>query len=74
MSTVLETLYNVQCYFIYFPVCKLPPDSGVGRFNATFFFYNSATGSCEEFSYKGALGNDNRFYDKDECESECKLH
>lgn len=35
------------------------------------YFYNSYSKTCEQFSYGGCYGNDNRFLSKDECESTC---
>lgn len=55
----------------FFSVCKQPKDNGVGPYNAMFYYYNQETGACEEFLYKGTLGNDNKFHDKEECEMTC---
>ncbi len=35
------------------------------------FFYNAATGKCEEFIYGGCKGNQNNFMNELECEARC---
>ena len=51
--------------------CFLP--KAVGRCRAAHkrFFYNSNDEKCEEFTYGGCGGNDNRFNSFEQCELEC---
>ncbi|XP_042318261.1 actinia tenebrosa protease inhibitors-like [Sceloporus undulatus] len=52
--------------------CQLPSDSG--SCNATSvlrFFYNSQSGRCEKFPYKGCGGNKNNFATHIECLQAC---
>uniref|UniRef100_A0A914Y8A7 BPTI/Kunitz inhibitor domain-containing protein n=1 Tax=Panagrolaimus superbus TaxID=310955 RepID=A0A914Y8A7_9BILA len=45
----------------------------VGRCSGHFqaFYYEVATGSCQQFEYSGCGGNANRFHSKDQCENLC---
>ncbi|XP_067129548.1 papilin-like isoform X2 [Centruroides vittatus] len=51
--------------------CFLPKVDGScdGKFPS--WYYNSQTKQCEEFIYKGCLGNNNRFISKEICEQTC---
>ncbi|XP_071139165.1 uncharacterized protein [Mytilus edulis] len=51
--------------------CNLPPDSGQCSSWLRRFYYNTATGRCEEFHYKGCKGNANRFKTFRECSDIC---
>lgn len=52
-------------------VCAMPSETGPCRAMMTKYFYNSATGNCEEFVYGGCDGNENNFDTKEICESRC---
>ncbi|OPL33402.1 protease bitisilin-3-like inhibitor, partial [Mytilus galloprovincialis] len=52
--------------------CNLPPDSGQCSSWLRRFYYNTATGRCEEFHYKGCKGNANRFKTFRECSDICE--
>ena len=45
----------------------------VGRCSGHFqaFYYEVATGSCQQFEYSGCGGNGNRFHTKEQCENLC---
>ncbi|XP_042318306.1 papilin-like [Sceloporus undulatus] len=53
-------------------ICKLPPETGPCAAAMLRYYYNSATKTCETFSYGGCEGNDNRFNTQKECEHACK--
>jgi len=36
------------------------------------FYYDRKSDKCEIFRYGGCLGNENRFYDYEPCEAECR--
>ena len=64
--------YHIKCtYNFVFAVCDLPSDSGPCYSQYKMYFYNSYSKKCEQFSYGGCYGNDNRFLSKAECESTC---
>ena len=64
--------YHIKCtYNFVFVVCDLPSDSGPCYSQYKMYFYNSYSKKCEQFSYGGCYGNDNRFLSKAECESTC---
>ncbi|XP_028399649.1 neurogenic locus notch homolog protein 2-like isoform X2 [Dendronephthya gigantea] len=52
-------------------ICSLPKAPGpcLGYFPS--WFYNTETGRCEEFTYGGCVGNMNRFYNEERCETVC---
>lgn len=51
--------------------CELDADAGPCQDFADKWFYNVQSRSCEEFSYGGCEGNDNRFSSRVECERTC---
>ncbi|XP_026579467.1 kunitz/BPTI-like toxin [Pseudonaja textilis] len=51
--------------------CYLPADPRTCKINASAFYYNSASNSCQEFLYGGCKGNSNRFETKSECHHTC---
>ena len=51
--------------------CILQPDTGPCRARIPSYFYNTASGSCEQFIYGGCGGNDNRFTTAAECAQHC---
>ncbi|KAK3096134.1 hypothetical protein FSP39_023576, partial [Pinctada imbricata] len=53
------------------PVCDQPRDTGTCAAHRVKYFYNKATKSCEEFTYTGCEGNDNRFDSMEQCEATC---
>ena len=46
-------------------------DSGPCEADMTKYYYNTATGRCEAFSYGGCQGNENNFESLEECNSHC---
>lgn len=54
------------------PVCKKPKAEGACDGEHPRWFYNSLLGDCEEFSYSGCMGNNNRFMNQEECKNTCK--
>jgi hypothetical protein len=53
-------------------ICDLAPVQGPCRGNLKRFFFNSASGTCEEFTYGGCHGNPNNFHTIEECQLLCK--
>uniref|UniRef100_A0A8D0BWN7 Tissue factor pathway inhibitor n=1 Tax=Salvator merianae TaxID=96440 RepID=A0A8D0BWN7_SALMN len=52
-------------------ICLQPPEEGPCRALLGRWFYNITSQTCEEFSYGGCLGNENRFLSLEECSSFC---
>ena len=52
-------------------ICTLPPDMGHCTQTFPSYFFNLATNQCEEFTYRGCGGNDNRFSTMQECKQAC---
>ena len=46
-------------------------DVGDGDGDFKLWYYNNAGRECEEFSYTGKGGNENRFKNKHSCEQTC---
>lgn len=53
-------------------ICMLKKIRGPCSGNFIQWYYNSTTGTCDEFSFSGCSGNANRFSQKESCESHCK--
>ena len=53
--------------------CLLEKDEGTGFRKTGQYFFNTKTGKCKFFKYKGSGGNANRFPSKKACEEKCKL-
>ncbi|GLH08258.1 Chymotrypsin inhibitor SCI-II [Gryllus bimaculatus] len=51
--------------------CRLPSESGRCFAYIPSYYFNSATGSCEQFIYGGCGGNANRFSTVSDCEKRC---
>ncbi|XP_029010370.1 BPTI/Kunitz domain-containing protein [Betta splendens] len=51
--------------------CNLKYDEGSGTKFLAFLFYNSTTGQCNPFIYKGEGGNANRFRSDKDCIKNC---
>lgn len=52
-------------------VCLLPKEVGPCKAALARFFFNSQSGSCEEFNYGGCDGNENNFKTLEECQAAC---
>ncbi|XP_046445127.1 papilin-like isoform X2 [Daphnia pulex] len=51
--------------------CFLPKQEGSCDESVLQWFYDRPEGVCKQFIYKGCDGNQNRFADRQECESRC---
>ena len=51
--------------------CILQPDTGLCRARIPSYFYNTTSGSCEQFIYGGCGGNNNKFKTAAECARHC---
>ncbi|XP_076822805.1 PI-actitoxin-Axm2b-like [Clavelina lepadiformis] len=51
--------------------CSLPAIRGLCFAWFQRWHYNSATGQCEIFIYGGCQGNENRFFNRKDCEKKC---
>nr|ACO12558.1 Tissue factor pathway inhibitor precursor [Lepeophtheirus salmonis] len=52
--------------------CQLPKDVGDCDKNVTKYYFNSESEECEEFTFGGCNGNDNKFDSMEECSEACK--
>lgn len=52
-------------------LCTLPASPGGGNEALPRYFFNSTSGRCEEFTYRGCGGNWNHFMTSDECNQHC---
>ncbi|KAJ8036118.1 Papilin [Holothuria leucospilota] len=55
------------------PLCSLAPEQGPCTGSDLFFGYNPASGSCEQFTYGGCVGNPNRFASLALCLARCEV-
>lgn len=51
--------------------CFLPVQPGSCRNYSPRWYYNSTTGTCDQFMYTGCEGNENNFVTEAECEDSC---
>jgi hypothetical protein len=51
--------------------CVAPKDAGPCKAMIPRFYFNAATGACEQFVYGGCGGNDNRFETMEACQAAC---
>ncbi|KAH8870667.1 Tissue factor pathway inhibitor [Schistosoma japonicum] len=51
--------------------CSQPLDTGVGSDELSSWYYDSNSGKCRWFGYRGNGGNANRFYSRTACEELC---
>ena len=52
-------------------ICRLPSESGMCYANFPKWYFNFADGECQQFTYGGCGGNENRFDSQQECQNTC---
>ena len=63
---------NVHQVFIYFSdVCDEPKRVGPCRAAKPRFYFNTATGQCQRFSWGGCQPNGNNFLTESQCNAAC---
>ncbi len=55
-------------------ICALEKDVGPCRGRFTRWYYDFSVHRCQEFTYGGCRGNNNRFRSFEECHSMCVQH
>ncbi|XP_030633148.1 kunitz-type protease inhibitor 2 [Chanos chanos] len=53
--------------------CQAPPLTGHCRAAHRRYYYNPATGTCEQFIYGGCRGNQNNYETAEECQTTCTV-
>jgi len=66
------TIASKALFALFLAHCSQPKASGSCRASLQRFYYNSATKTCELFTYGGCQGNENNFKTKAQCETTCK--
>ena len=51
--------------------CHFAMSIGQGKASLERWFFNADTRRCEQFTYRGILGNANNFVQKQDCEQVC---
>ena len=59
------------CINSFVDKCSLSPDSGPCVNNTYRWYYNSAVGRCQQFTYGGCGGNKNNFKKLETCLQQC---
>lgn len=71
--TLMNTIIfnnNLLCPW-FSEICSLRPEVGPCKANIRLWFYNAEHRACQEFSYGGCQGNQNKFVSKTQCETAC---
>lgn len=61
----------IECSKTCHDPCRRPAKKGPCRSSLTRFFYNSAKGQCERFTFGGCGGNRNNFVTLKDCKKTC---
>lgn len=56
-------------FCVYFVDCYLYPNPGIGNRHFIRYYYNSQSGRCQTFTYRGKGGNHNNFQTLELCKS-----
>ncbi|XP_034110101.2 kunitz-like toxin PcKuz2 [Drosophila nasuta] len=73
LSLSLNSAWTVEDIIHRMSVCTAPPRYGTCNSKLRQWHYVSKLRRCERFIYSGCGGNNNRFYNKNECEEYCQI-
>ncbi|KAJ8704586.1 hypothetical protein PYW07_011774 [Mythimna separata] len=65
-------LFAAVVYAAINPICLEPTDPGRCMFRIPRYTYNSTTGRCERFTWRGCGGNSNNFVTMANCSETCE--
>ncbi|KAL0809738.1 hypothetical protein ABMA28_011244 [Loxostege sticticalis] len=69
---VLVAVFYVISAEHFNPVCEQPLKTGPCRASFKSYGYNTTTEKCQQFTYGGCQGNENRFDTLEECQDACE--
>uniref|UniRef100_A0A8C9AY81 WAP four-disulfide core domain 8 n=1 Tax=Prolemur simus TaxID=1328070 RepID=A0A8C9AY81_PROSS len=60
-----------KCLDPYQEPSTLPLNQGICKLNLWRWYFDFENGSCESFTYRGCLGNENNLFSNDDCKKAC---
>lgn len=57
---------------VFVEICQLPSEVGPCRASKSRYFFDTASGTCQLFTYGGCKGNANRFLTLENCQRVCE--
>ncbi|XP_034475766.1 kunitz-type serine protease inhibitor HCRG1-like [Drosophila innubila] len=73
LSLSLISAWTVDDLIHRMGICSEPPRYGTCKAQLRKWYYISKLKKCKPFIYSGCGGNENRFYNKMECEEYCQI-